>query len=56
MTIATLESVIIPLQCKDIEFLRHHPSIKRLSYKKLTEPVEEFWREYDAKKTASAAR
>jgi serine/threonine protein kinase len=56
MTIATLESVVIPLQCKDIEFLRHHPGIKRLSYKKMTEPAEEFWKEFDANKAAAAQR
>ena len=55
MTIATLESVIIPQQCKDIEFLRRHPSIKRLSYKRLTQTAEDFWKEYDAKKPAQAA-
>ena len=55
MTIATLESVIIPQQCKDIEFLRQHPSIKRLSYKKLTQTAEDFWKEYDAKKSASVS-
>jgi serine/threonine protein kinase len=49
MIIATLESVIIPTQCKDIEFLRKHPGIKRLSYLKMTQPAEEFWKEYDAK-------
>jgi hypothetical protein len=47
--IATLESVIIPMQCKDIAFLRTHPGIKRLSYVKMTQPVEEFWKEFDAK-------
>jgi hypothetical protein len=56
MTIATLDSVVIPLQCKDIEFLRHHPGIKRLSYKKMTQPVEDFWKEFDAAKTASAEK
>jgi serine/threonine protein kinase len=48
MDIVTLESVLIPLQCKDIEFLRRHPGIKRISYKKLTQPAAEFWREFDA--------
>ncbi len=49
MEIATLESVIIPMQCKDIAFLRSHRSIKRLSYQKMTEPVEEFWKTFDAR-------
>ncbi|MHA3770043.1 protein kinase domain-containing protein [Verrucomicrobiota bacterium sgz303538] len=50
MEIKTLESVLIPAQCKDIEFLRNHPSLKRLSYKKLTQPEYEFWEEFDAKR------
>lgn len=43
-----LEAVIIPRQCKDIEFLRNHPTLRRLSYKKLTEPAPEFWKAFDA--------
>jgi serine/threonine protein kinase len=56
MEIKTLETVLIPAHCHDIEFLRDHPGIKRLSYKKLTEPVYEFWDEFDkrqGKKTDS---
>ncbi|MDR3404655.1 MAG: protein kinase [Chthoniobacter sp.] len=49
MEIATLESVIIPMQCKDIGFLRNHRGIKRLSYVKMTEPMEEFWKTFDAR-------
>jgi hypothetical protein len=50
MDIPTLESVVIPAQCKkDIAFLRDHPNLKRLSYKKLTQPAYEFWDEYDKK-------
>jgi serine/threonine protein kinase len=52
MAIATLESVLIPLQCKDIDFLRNHAGIKRLSYQKMTEPAEEFWKAYDARQAA----
>ncbi|MEQ1858796.1 MAG: protein kinase [Chthoniobacteraceae bacterium] len=44
----SLEAVIIPRHCKDIEILRTHPTLRRLSYKKLTEPVYEFWAAYDA--------
>jgi len=47
MDIATLESVIIPQQCKDLDFLRTHPGIKRLSYKKMTESAEDFWKTFD---------
>ncbi|HET6410332.1 MAG TPA: protein kinase [Chthoniobacteraceae bacterium] len=43
-----LEAVIIPAQCKDIEFLRNHPTLRRISYKKLTEPAGEFWKAFDA--------
>ncbi len=53
--IATLESVIIPLQCKDIDFLRTHPGIKRLSYKKMTESSDDFWKAYDQSKMKPAA-
>lgn len=55
MEILTLESVLLPMQCKDIEFLRNHPGIKRISYKKMTQPAEEFWKEFDAAKSASAS-
>lgn len=49
MEMTSLESVLIPLQCKDVAFLRNHPSIKRLSYLKMTQPVEDFWKEFDAR-------
>lgn len=49
MEMTSLESVLIPLQCKDIAFLRNHPSLKRLSYLKMTEPVEDFWKAYDTR-------
>ena len=52
MAIATLDSVVIPQQCKDIEFLRKHPGIKHLSYQKMTQSAESFWKEFDAKKAA----
>jgi serine/threonine protein kinase len=42
-----LEAVIIPRHCKDIEFLRNHPTLRRLSYKKLTEPAPEFWSTFE---------
>jgi len=40
----------LPKQCKDIEFLRDHPTLKRLSYKKLTETTTAFWAAFDAQK------
>jgi hypothetical protein len=47
MDMDQLEAVIIPRHCKDIDFLRNHPTLKRLSYKKLTEPAADFWKAYD---------
>lgn len=49
LEIATLESVLLPAQVKDVGYLREHPSLKRISYKKLTQSADEFWKEYDAK-------
>ena len=51
LTMRQLESAVIPLQCKDIEYLRGHPSLRRLSYKKLTQPVAEFWKDFDARES-----
>jgi hypothetical protein len=56
MDIVTLEGVLLPMHATDIEFLRQHPGIKRISYKKLTQPAEEFWKEFDAAKAAAAAK
>ncbi|MEA3209553.1 MAG: hypothetical protein QOE70_2610 [Chthoniobacter sp.] len=50
MDIVTLESVLLPMQCKDIAFLRRHPGLKRISYRKITQSAEEFWKEFDAPK------
>ena len=50
MEIVTLESVLLPMHCTDIDFLRHHPNLKRLSYKKSTQSTEEFWKEFDDSK------
>ena len=52
LTITTLEGLVLPAQCRDLDFLRKHPGLKRLSYKKLTQPAEEFWAEYDAARAA----
>jgi serine/threonine protein kinase len=48
-----LEAVVIPTQCKDIGYLRDHPSLRRLSYEKMTQPVYEFWQQFDAKPPAA---
>ena len=55
MAIVTLESVLLPVQCNDIEFLRGHPGIKRISYKKMTQPAADFWKEFDAAKAAPSS-
>jgi Leucine-rich repeat (LRR) protein len=52
MAMKQLDAVVIPAQCKDIAFLREHPTLKRLSYKKLTQPAYEFWQEFDAQPAA----
>ena len=56
LAITTLEGVVLPTQCRDLDFLRKHPGLKRLSYKKLTQPAEEFWAEYDAAHAAEKAK
>jgi serine/threonine protein kinase len=55
MELATLESVIIPLQCKDIAFLRKHSGIKRISYVKMTQSADDFWKEFDARRATEEA-
>jgi hypothetical protein len=44
------------MQCKDIAFLRNHPTLKRLSYQKMTEPVDDFWKTYDARQMKAALK
>jgi serine/threonine protein kinase len=48
LAIPTLEGVILPAQCKDVDYLREHPNLKRISYKRMTQTAEAFWAEYDA--------
>ena len=48
-----LEARVLP---KDIAFLRNHPTLKRLSYQKMTEPAEDFWKAYDARQKATPKR
>jgi serine/threonine protein kinase len=45
-----LETLVLPNHVKQIEFLRNHPALKRLSYKKPDQTAEEFWKEFDAGK------
>ncbi|MES2571635.1 MAG: hypothetical protein V4710_16470, partial [Verrucomicrobiota bacterium] len=55
LVMKTLEAVILPSHCKEIDFLRGHPSIKRLSYKRITQPAWEFWEEFDARQAEAEA-
>ena len=48
--IRTLEKLFLPKGAKPIEFLRGHPKLKFLSFKSLSEPVAEFWAEFDRKR------
>jgi Leucine-rich repeat (LRR) protein len=56
---STLETVILPTNAKDIEFLRAFPNLARLSYKfdaTIKGPAQtahEFWAEYDRAKSAA---
>jgi hypothetical protein len=49
-----LENLILPPQPGNIEFLRQHPSLRRMDFQQggwdTLKPVAEFWKEYDAKK------
>ena len=56
LAITTLEGLVLPAQCRDLDFLRKHPGLKRLSYKKMTQSADEFWAEYDAAKAAEKAK
>ncbi len=47
----SLEKLVLPRNAKGIEFLRNHPKLKFLSAKGLSEPVAEFWADYDKRRT-----
>ncbi len=46
----TLEKLLLPRNAKNIEFLRSHPTLKYLSARGLSEPVAQFWADYDKKR------
>ena len=46
----TLERLLLPRNAKNIEFLRHHPTLKYLSARGLSEPVAQFWADYDKRR------
>ena len=60
-----LERLLLPKQCRDIEFLRTHPKLKQLGYEipkgsagfvmDSVPTVAEFWKDYDAAKTNAPA-
>ena len=54
MQMKKLESVIIPAHSQDIAFLRDHPGIEHLSFTRLTQTAEDFWKQWDAKQTPAA--
>ena len=54
LALKQLEAVILPSHCKDLAFLRQHPTLKRMSYKKFTQTAAEFWEELDAKRDSPA--
>ena len=46
----SLEKLVLPRNAKKIEFLRAHAKLKFLSSKGLSEPVAEFWADYDKRR------
>jgi serine/threonine protein kinase len=45
-----LESLVLPRNATNIAYLKDHPSLKYLSYRRSNEPVAEFWRNFGGKK------
>lgn len=46
----SLEKLVLPRNVKNIEFLRSHPTLKFLSSRGLSEPIKEFWADYDKRR------
>ena len=46
----TLEKLLLPRGAKNIEFLRGHPTLKFISARGLSEPVKDFWADYDKRR------
>ena len=46
----SLEKLVLPRNVKNIEFLRGHPTLKFLSSRGLSEPIKEFWTDYDRRR------
>jgi hypothetical protein len=47
----SLEKLILPRGARQIDLLREHPKLKYLSFKGLSEPVAEFWADFDKKRS-----
>ena len=50
MNCRALEKLVLPRALRSIEFLRAHPKLKFLSRKGLSEPVAEFWVDFDKRR------
>ena len=48
MECTDLEKLLLPASARAIGFLRGHPGLKQLSFRKIDQPADEFWREFDA--------
>ena len=48
-----LETLLLPSQAREIGFLRNIKSLKYVSYRDLTQPAADFWKERDAKPQSS---
>jgi tetratricopeptide (TPR) repeat protein len=45
----SLETLILPNHLKDVEYLREHPSLRWLSYRRSSQTIAEFWAENSKK-------
>ena len=52
----SLEKLILPHNAKNIDFLRNHPKLKFLSSRGLSEPVTEFWADFDRRRGEKGKR
>jgi Leucine-rich repeat (LRR) protein len=47
----SLETLTLPVQAKQIDFLREMPKLKRLGFSEATlQPADEFWKTFDVRK------
>jgi len=50
MECRSLEKLVLPHNARKIDILRNHPTLKFLGNKGLSEPVAEFWSDYDRRR------